>query len=447
MHLRRWGRNVWPFLLVALVIAVRNPVPICRPEFWAEDADQLFITAMNRGVESILLPIYGYHFLIPRLIAYLAGFFPIIIIPLLYTLSSLAFNALATGYFSRDGFSWLIPRRSFRVFICATLAIGPGTAEVFLNLINLASPLAFLAALILLEEPRHLSNRKLLALVILALSSGQTFLFLPLVIYLWNLTGNRRYALILAVISSLALINFIGSTGASREAGLLNYEHGVAAPRIMLEQGFVRLLSAPLLGPNITGRLMKAPDYIFWPLLFASLSLILWACSSRWNRAPDRVALLTLTYAGAIAAFGIIAVARNYAIGLIQRQGGTALWDMRYSYLPGQVVMVIWFAWLYFIKERVPRMRHLVTVVFAVLLSWNLSQWHEVYERPDLHWPETAKKLEQALRAQEQGALREAVAVTGFKVHPSWYHLADMPLVVEINGRVTVRAEKSYGKR
>jgi hypothetical protein len=145
--------GMWPCLLVAVIIFVRDPTPFLRAEFWAEDGPEFFATALTHGIQSLWTPVYGYHFLTSRMIAYTATWLPVVWSPYIYAWSCLAMSAVTTAYFTRDGFSWLIPSRWMRILTCTVLAVGPGTAAVFSSLCNLPSPLTLLGLLMLLEKP------------------------------------------------------------------------------------------------------------------------------------------------------------------------------------------------------------------------------------------------------------------------------------------------------
>ncbi len=52
------------FLLVALVIAARNPLALTRAEFWAEDSSEFFVGALTMGARSLWAPVGGYFFFV-----------------------------------------------------------------------------------------------------------------------------------------------------------------------------------------------------------------------------------------------------------------------------------------------------------------------------------------------------------------------------------------------
>src|SRR5437868_4626971 len=90
---RRYLSAAWPYFLIAAIIAFRNPLPLTRAEFWAEDGSQFFGDALNLGVKGVITPFFGYHFFLCRVIAYLATFFPVVYAPLIYNGSSWLLNA------------------------------------------------------------------------------------------------------------------------------------------------------------------------------------------------------------------------------------------------------------------------------------------------------------------------------------------------------------------
>ncbi len=107
-------------------------------------------------------------------------------------------------------------------------------------------------------------------------------------------------------------------------------------------------------------------------------------------------------------------------------QLGQTLWEERYSYLPGVVSLIIWFAILFGFLECHRTAVKTVAVCAALLLTFhNLSRWDASpygYRRPDLHWPEAAASLQKILDQKKEGSLREPAVIENFEwVHPVWW--------------------------
>jgi hypothetical protein len=412
----------------AAIIVLRNPAAVFRAEFWAEDATEFFFGSISRGAGSLVTPVWGFHCFFARVVAYAATYFPVLWAPYLYAVACLLVNAGVTSYFVRDGFSWIIPSRPFRIAACAVFAIGPGTSEVFLNLCNLQSVLTIFTLLLLIEQPFRIGNFKAAALLVLLFSSVLNILWIPLVALLWHRTRDRRYGLLLLCFLPVLLINGIGTHESSGEANLRNYGLAWKIPKILVENCFLRLCFMPILGDSLTVSLMRQA-WMFWLaslVVIASLGYLLLS-----GRLVNRTLWGVLGIAGvcAIGSFGAIAVSRSYAVGQIVRESGLTQWGHRYSYLPGMPTLLLWSAAIFAHVNRRPRdLTAFAAALAAGLLIWNnLAEWNTGYSRAtqDLHWPKAAAALQDILDQREKGSLREPVLIEDIRwVHPAGWQPA-----------------------
>jgi hypothetical protein len=415
------------FLVVALVIAARNPVALTRAEFWAEDSSEFFVGALTMGARSLWVPVWGYYFLLSRAIAWVATWFAVLWAPYIYAASSWLLNSVAISYFVRDGFAWLLPNRAQRFVVCLILSVGPGTDEVFLNLSNLPASLTFLCLLLLLEEPLQLSGWRLLLLLVLVPSAGQTVLLAPVLLGLWYTTRKRRYLVLVALVLLMAAANAVGSQEAAVEAGVLGYEYFGDVPRIFVTNALVRFFVGPFFGPLSTGLFMRFPAPLFWlPLLAATAALLMAIKTERPER--RKVLLLALAYLSSVGVFALIAVTRNYAYLQIIRESGWALWNLRYSFLPGAVSDLIWSCVCFAYWKR-PPWRLAAFAGIALLAFHNFSQWNVLWERRDLHWPEKAAKIQRLLDLKSRGEL-DRPRVRRVPAHPHGWYRELMPVTI-----------------
>jgi hypothetical protein len=411
--------GIWPCLLVAVIIFVRDPTPLLRAEFWAEDGPEFFATALTHGIQSLWTPVYGYHFLASRIIAYTATWLPVVWSPYVYAWSCLATSAVTTAYFSRDGFSWLIPSRWMRILTCTVLAVGPGTTEVFSSLCNLPAPLTLLGILMLLEKPFAVSGRKTAALILLFLSAGQLFLMTPLIASLFWITRNRRYLVLLCVLVLVAVANSIGNHTQAAEAGYRNYGALEKVPAIFAVQFFLRSLVAPFLGPDLTGYFMRARAEVFWLGIAVSIGWGAWIIS-RFRSSLEKAALLGLGYFLVSGTFVVIALSRNYALHQIVRESADLMWNHRYSYLPGSVAILFWFSVVS--SPAIRQSARTVTAAVLILISLhNVSQFPHYQSRPDLNWSKTADHIQSALDLKKAHLLDRPIRVERIEVHPRHY--------------------------
>jgi hypothetical protein len=432
-----WRASDLPLLftmvgLIALVIALRDPLPLFRSEFWAEDATEFFFGAQEMGLRSLVTPVYGYFFLLSRLIAYLATFFGVLYTPFIYAWACLGLNAITAAYAVRDGFSWLLPERWQRAVLALLVAIGPGTCDVFLNLAGLPISLALLALLLLIEKPWRPGWARLLLLLVLLLSSGQAVLWLPVVAYLWWETRSTRYVVVAGALAAVAAMNLIGSHAASAAAGLSDYGNVRLVPRILLENLFTRIVPGPILGSGLTGRIMAAPSAVFWSAAIVGLGAVtaIWLRFYRVQR--EAVVLLGLAYLGAIASLGVIAVSRNYAIPQLVREAATLHWELRYSFLPGAIALMAWSLLLARGSRVRPSLRAASAAGLACLALNVVTLWPAVHPRPDLHWPRRAARVQAIL---DQTGLPRSISILDLAIHPVEWLPNNDRWQVELPGR------------
>jgi hypothetical protein len=425
------------FAVCAAIIVLRNPAAVFRAEFWAEDATEYFFGALTLGLRSIGTPVWGFHCLAARIIAALATAAPVLWTPSIYSLACLLINAGVTSYLVRDGFSWILPSRPWRMVAALILAVGPGTSEVFLNLCNLHSVLAWFMLLLLVEQPFQVGRVRFAAIVVVLFSSVHAVLWIPVIALLWFRTRQRPYLALLLCIVPVILLNGLGTHATSGEANLRDYGHVSQIPRILVENVFLRLFFMPFLGDSLTASLMKEA-WTFWAASAAVAAAALYLGSR--NSSVDRglLALLGLAFACGVASFGPIVVSRAYAAGQLVRSSGVTWWSHRYAYLPGMTALLLWFSLIGTTVNRRPRDLKAAAALLALFLLAlnNLVEWNSGYRRDDLHWPQAAPVLQDALNRRRRGELREPVVVRNIRwVHPAGWRPAHGELTLVIAPR------------
>jgi hypothetical protein len=419
--------------LVALAVLLRNPVPAFRPEFWAEDASEFFFDTLVLPDRGLLSPVYGYYFFLSRIIAFVASLLPLRLVPGVYAWTSLAFGAVALGWFVREGFQWLVAKRWLRLFLAILLTLVPGTQEVFYNLCNLPMLLAFWALLLLLERPDSPSWWRVAGLVVLTLSSAQMVLWTPIAAWLFFRTRNRRYVLVVAVMVGIGALNAVGSRTSAAQAHLLADGSLSTLPRLLVENAFLRLVPDPFLLPKTVVGLMRAPSYVFWTLAALSFAALCAVAIVSVRRNAD-FALLGLAYLGAIGYIGIAAVSRNYLGPFLLREQGNLLWHVRYSFLPAALALLIWSSLL--LPRRPNRWLNIASVAAFVVMTLRLIVFvPSLYDRPDQHWSERAAYVGRILESHESTGRAAIVHLGMLPVHPLGWRPSNGRVLVELPGR------------
>jgi hypothetical protein len=423
--------TIFPYLFCFIIIVLRFQTHLFRAEFWAEDATEFFKTAMALGVKSLITPLMGYHFFIGRIVAWLATFLPVLWVPFFYAWVTVFVGAFVSGYFSRDGFAWLVPSRYLRWLVCTALVIGPGTAEIFGNLINMSTALAMLFVLLLLEKPFEMRRGRFLVLLLLMFSSGQIVAFTPLMFYLWYRTRNPRYLWLLGAFVPVFVLNSIGSTEASAKVGYFALESLQVAPRAVVENFFLRFFINPWLGGVWTGEFQVTPAWVFWPTCLTVSGVFFWKSFQRGVVRTEEYRILSLTYLCTIALFGLIALMRKYAVGQVVRESGWALWEMRYSYLPGAIVLIGWFTLLFRWAPQRLLGRAVLVAALVILFAHNIAQWERLYPRPDKNWPAAAHVIQEALDQKARGQLSQPLTFSGIGLHPPFFESGQFSITIQ----------------
>jgi len=422
------------FVMVAALIALRNPTPLLRAEFWAEDASVFFADALNAGWHSLYTPVYGYHFLVSRLIAWVASMCPVVAAPYVYSWGAFAANTVAIGYFSRSTFRWLIPSDFVRAALCLLMVLAPGGGEVMMNLCNLMTPLTLLALLLLIESPGRLSWRRFAVLLFLAASAGPILMMSPLIAYLGWHTRDRRYFALIGAMLPIFLANVAGNHVTGVENGLLNYWTAALIPQALVDNFSLRLFVLPIVGTGGASALMAANSAVYWSASLAGATLLFWlwrrgrpsGAARLWH--DEAATLLLVGYSCAVLTFAGIIVSRSYAVLQVVRQSGDPLWHVRYAYLPGVVALMIWTVALHRIAPRGAFNAGLAYTLISVIAAHEGVQWKNYPERRDIRWPVAATAIQQAVDARTRGTLSHAVAFS-VPVHPVYWR----------NGAITVQ--------
>jgi hypothetical protein len=119
------------YALAALVLALKAPDALSRPQFWAEDATVFFAQQHGRLWPLLFESYAGYLLVIPRLVAWLASPFSAVLAPLLYN-----FAALAVGTAAIASLSEIRALGIAFPFLLAAIALTPTNGEVFGTLTN-----------------------------------------------------------------------------------------------------------------------------------------------------------------------------------------------------------------------------------------------------------------------------------------------------------------------
>jgi hypothetical protein len=131
-HSRRWvARYLGLAGLLMLVVVVRRPDAIGRPQFWAEDGKVFFRQELTLGFWAALATLHGgFPFLAQRLVAALASVAHTVAAPLIYNASSIAITGLTMATFSLPRFRHLVRSDGVRTALCVATICMPAGQEL-----------------------------------------------------------------------------------------------------------------------------------------------------------------------------------------------------------------------------------------------------------------------------------------------------------------------------
>lgn len=283
------------------VLAARVPHLWLSGEFVAEDGWSFFATAWNHSFPgSLVIPSGGYLQVLPRLLAELWSFLPLVRQPYAYALGGLALNAVLLAVFYLPAFRVTLPSDLARLGVVALAAIAPNASNLGLPL-GLHWYLAFVLTLWLLTAaPATLPGRVGFALfaVLGATSAPSTFVLAPIVLWLWwrerRPAGHFRHA---ALLLALALAAGLAFAARSLEPGKLGAFHPAELAAALPPLFFRGWIATALLGPPLAGWLAGHLPFVADLFGAGVLGLAIHWAWSRRAQSAGRTAGILLTSA------------------------------------------------------------------------------------------------------------------------------------------------------
>ncbi len=213
--------------LLAVVLFLRKPDILFKPQFWAEDGTVFFQQAYEQGfLRTLLTPYAGYLHTLPRLGAGLALLFPLRAAPLGFNLVAFIVQMVPVLYLLSERMGRWIPDRRLRVVAAFLYITVPNSYETCVILVASQWNLALVGLLLLTADPpegRWGKAGDLLLLVLFSFTGPFSIFLLPCA--LLNFTrerhGSRRVwfatqaAVVAAGAATQALFIFTGDRTSS----------------------------------------------------------------------------------------------------------------------------------------------------------------------------------------------------------------------------------------
>jgi hypothetical protein len=362
----------WPnFLIILFIFAVavfyKSPDQFINPQFWAEDGVVFFMGSLQQGFQSILTPYAGYYHLIPRLVAYMATFFPIVAAPAIYLYSSyLILLVIAWSYHQ------LLNNNRSRYFLVGSTILVPINGELFLNLTNLQWLIApFILVVFFSSPPSGAFSRVLLsiALLLVCLTGPFSIFFAPFIVatfFLQKITIYRFVNLgILGICSVVQAFSLIKSQRLDKSLPSLDSFRDLV---------FNNYFSSIFLGKSLAAT-SHAMSYV------VGIVFLIWiiACIVQLKKKDILVATCLFVLSFALLYLGLQAANNNPSISPFTV-------GQRYFYIPA--LLLIWLIGLLIFK--IPRMSS-IGIVWIGLIAFSAIGSYSALPLVDYKWSQTIK--------------------------------------------------------
>lgn len=382
------------FVLVLFVLAYKSNDALVNPQFWAEDAVVFFKDQFRKAFPQLFTPYAGYLHAVPRLVAWIAGWFPLSKAPLVYNAFALVLSALAITLTCGQ------LRRQIPVYVVAlSFLLVPTNGEIFGNITNVQWFLQF-ALVALCLAPLNRDASKLTAwfraggVLIASLTGPFSILLSSVVIGLliaslvskklaWdpfegalsNFTAQRDWRVLSALgLGALVQLGFVGThvqSGADNSYGLIK----------LLRITFTELVPIHTFGSTfLTSTLWVA-------LYLAMLGVLLFS-----RRVDGRTRLLVLGFTAFATVEVFASIIRIVAdLPLVYKMAGD-----RYFY----VTKVVWWwaVWLTLYAAGMAATRSIATRATVALICFFALNNATSLRRPafaDFAWRDHVRQLDQ----------------------------------------------------
>jgi hypothetical protein len=366
------------FLRVSVLVAacgilyLRMPLAFVRPQFWAEDG-MVFLDNHLHGIAALKLPAAGYLFTIPRLVALVAGAFPIWLAPWIYNYAALAAVLLVVGLV-------MSPRLDmpYKPLLAVAIVVAPGGYEVLMNLINSQWLYPIGVALILLmraPETRLGACAEYLFVALVGVTGPFSIFLCPIALALYFATRERRlmiFSVILAICAAVQMTYIVRSGGVANVVAPALYSHTlwITLPALAFTEIF-----------SPVNQLLKGYVGVF--LIVVCIPLASWMVF----RSTYRKQNLTL------AAFALLIV---YS-GMIKCRGDLTVIGSHNRYVFAGGIFFVWLLCCAAAESRQGIRVLILSVVVIALTNTAYKELHVEQTSIDYHWSEYAQKISQGV--------------------------------------------------
>jgi len=201
------SRFLVAFLLFLLLASSRAIYWLTNPQFYIEDGQEFYLSALNQGLHSLPREYASYYNVVPRILALLATALPLRYGPLVLEIAALCVQAGVSAFLFSGRMAKQLPSKVVRFGLAFFVIADPNSTELFANVSHSQWYLGILSLAILFSEPgRRVAST--LGDGVLLLLTGLTGPFGPVMaIFSWSpLRQLRSRWLILAIPSLTAAV-------------------------------------------------------------------------------------------------------------------------------------------------------------------------------------------------------------------------------------------------
>lgn len=373
-----WVWQRWLMLLgFGIVLTCRKPDALFHAQFWAEDGSVFFRDNYSQGLWSLFIPYSGYYHVVPRLVAYFAGGFPLAVQPTVYALGALGATLAVVAKLGSARV-----RLPYKPALALALVLIPrGNGEILLTLTGLQWFLATGLILILIQDEARSSLQAWsdVAWLIIAGSSGPfSLICAPLFWLRWRYVSRSSWSFVCACL--------VGVCATIQLQAVLCFQTGIIqwpTAGQWLEVFVRRLVGSLLLSARYGERALATV-----PAALLGVGLLVVLGKLVWQDRVHRWAATVLLGAGALT-LGATSFRFLHAADVLFT--GFDSGD-RYFFLPK--LFLVWSLLICFSGESSPWWR---SVVVGVLLLIGVSAIVDFRCAPyeEMHWEQQVKQFEQ----------------------------------------------------
>lgn len=427
---KKWQPNfLFTWIIIFFVNYLRASELFEYPSFWAEDGPYFFKDSIELGFKSIYTPIVGHYHTIPRILSYIATFFPIDSIPLFYIVTAGIISSACCAYFVKDGFSWLIKNKWVRFVLAILISLLPGSEEIFFAYCTMNYILFIWITMYLIENYNGSSTqikRREILFSTVWFSAGQGILFLPLIVFqIYRKNYVRVVSLITLILS--VILNSVATKSLSNNSFNVSSFDLDKVPdliTVFFDNLFMRFLYVPLMNFRNAHFFAVEHEVLFYTLalIFIVIFVYRFLKSNLFDDFDLKISFILLLLTTQLV-FVMIYLVRDYAGQSLFKEG--IYFVGRYSMQPYFIALLIYvILFKSFIKSN--KTLKIAAGVFTLFIFYNIFGYKLIFTDPRLAefeqvWPTRAREITEAIDKVRIKKISTEEKIGLIRCRPIWW--------------------------